>query len=386
MKRRTRIGLRGWMLAAAVGFASPTQAAELRFNDTQAGNQHYINQLNFPTAWGALDRLPARHRVTVAVLDTGFNTQHNDLRGRFMRGFNAVSGGTDVSPVNPHGTAVAGTIGARAGNGRGITGLAPDSRILPVRVSNRSDGSAYVSVMANAIRRAADRGARVINLSYSGVQHEVLNRAARYASRRGAVVFMAAGNEGQLREDWDNHRFLLAIGAVRPDNRIAGFSNRGGFVDFVAPGTNIRTTNESGGYGGWSGTSFASPIAASVAALVYSANPELTPTQVRNILYRSVRDLGEEGFDSTFGHGLIDAGRAVELALKLEGAYDRRRRLWSLDDTPGVAAALSGTATVSSAARVSASSVVPEPGVLMLTLSGAAWIGTRRRRGVCQSF
>lgn len=362
------------LIASALALFSggASDAAVIQFNDARSGSQHYIQQMGFNEAWGTLHELDQRHKVTVAVLDTGFDTSHTDLRRSFTRGLNILDGSTNVDPVNPHGTAVSGTIAARAGNGTGITGLVPDARVLPIRVTNRSDGGAFVSTMANAIRAAADRGARVINLSYSGVQFKAIDDAARYANRRGAVVFMAAGNEGQRHDNWTNYEVVMAVGAVDRRNRLANFSNTGSFVDFVAPGTEILTTRSGGGYQAWDGTSFSSPIAASVAALMISANPELTPGQIRRILRRSAVDLGADGYDANFGHGLIDAGRAVDIASRTFGGYNRRRPGWATNNAPVVYEPLSGVEIIAQS--------VPEPGTGLLALTGCWVLGARRRR------
>jgi MYXO-CTERM domain-containing protein len=295
----------------------------IRFDDPLAQRQYYVGQLRFNEAWNALYQRPTLGAVTVAVLDSGFETGHVDLGANLVAGMNMVDGGGDIGPVNPHGTATSGLPGARSGNGLGISQAAWTAQVLPLRVSNRRDGAAYLSDLASGIRHAADQGARVINVSYGGVQTGILERAARYAYKRGSVTFMAAGNDGQD-HNWANHPHLVAVAAVDENSERAVFSSRGKFVDFAAPGVDVTTLNVGGGYADWSGTSFASPLASSVAALVLMANPDLSPAQVLRILKRTAVDLGEAGRDREYGQGLLDAAAAVALALQTPGKWKPR--------------------------------------------------------------
>ena len=176
-------------------------ADAISFNDPLSHRQFYHDQMRFADAWGRIIGQDRRGKVTVAVLDSGFQTDHPDLNPNLMRGINIVDNSIDIRPVHPHGTATSGILGARSGNGNGISQSALTANVFPIRISNQADGAAHVSDIARGIRFAANNGARVINISYGGVDNRHIARAAKYAYRKGSLVFMAAGNSG-FRTNW----------------------------------------------------------------------------------------------------------------------------------------------------------------------------------------
>jgi hypothetical protein len=141
-----------------------------------------------------------------------------------------------------------------------------------------------------------------------------VSSAASYFQSKGGVVASSAGNEGTFTSAADNPT-ILTVSATDSSDALASWTNTGNYVDLGAPGVGIRTTNRGGGYGSWSGTSFSAPVVAAVAALVISANPALTASQVQDILKQSADDLGPAGWDPGYGWGRVNAGRAVNLAL-----------------------------------------------------------------------
>ncbi|MAE65714.1 MAG: hypothetical protein CMJ18_15705 [Phycisphaeraceae bacterium] len=396
--RRRRIAL---LCLVVVALPSVADGDLLRFDDPLASQQYHHDQMRFGEAWGTIHGLERRGQVTVAVLDSGFETDHDDLGNNLMRGINIIDGSSDVSPVHPHGTGTSGIPGAISGNASGVSQAALTARVLPVRISDRSDGAAYISDIAQAIRFAADAGARIINISYGGVGNRTVAKAARYAYRKGALVFMAAGNSG-LRTRWRNYRHIVAVGSIGSDNVRSNFSTYGRFVDFVAPGEQITTLYTDDDYADWDGTSFSSPIVASVASLVLAANLELSPAQVLRILRKTATRLArtrrgriKRGRDKEYGYGLPDAQAAVEMALATRGRYGRKLRRRGIDpyvenDWSPYAGIVSTTA-----ARASASALVrpqgilrstisarpaPEPGTLMLMLLALVALALRPRR------
>jgi len=339
-----------WLLAVA----TVTTAAPLAFDDPLASEQWHLQQMNFPQAWSAIWAQPQRGQVKIAVLDSGFATTHPDLSINSAAGFNIVDGSSDIDPVHPHGSATAGIIGAQSGNGTGISQTAWTAEVLPIRVTNRPDGAAKVSDIAMAIRYAADHGAKVINASYSGVELKALHKAAKYAYRQGALTFMAAGNEGQHQRKWRNHKRLIAVGSVDQLDHRSGFSNWGRFVDFVAPGDAVLSLDTHDDYALWSGTSFSSPVAASVAALVFVANPDLSPDQVLKIMRDTAVDLGSKGRDNQYGFGRPDAAAAVSLALQTKGKWAKRHAKLGVDRyTPNDWSELTGVISGAASADVS---------------------------------
>jgi thermitase len=282
-------------------------------NDPLVGDQWHHQTLNTFDAWD----FSRGEGVLVAVCDSGFDPEHEDLKSQYeLPGFNTVDNSSDFSDVNLHGTAVAGLISASVNNSGGV-GIAPQSRLLPIRVSNRSDGSAFISDLADCVYYATDRGAKVINVSYSGAESMAIAEAAKYAKDRGSLLVFTAGNENRdISRFPDDPNFLIVGATDRRDNR-SSFSNFGTAVDIVAPGTQVLTTTlttfgNRNRYAPISGTSFASPIVAAAATLVYSVNSNFSNREVQEILLSTTRNVGSE-FE--FGEGLLDISAAVAEAV-----------------------------------------------------------------------
>jgi len=183
-------------------------------------------------------------------------------------------------------------------------------KILPVRITNRADGWAYSSDAAEGISWAADQGAKVINLSYLMGDSSTIDSAAKYARGKGALLFVAAGNDGALITYPDFSSFIL-VGATNSSDLKASWSNYGTAIDIVAPGVSIYTTTPTSTYGSWNGTSFAAPISAGLAALIFSINSSFTPADVEGFIFSTCVDLGVPGEDDLYGKGRIDAASAV---------------------------------------------------------------------------
>jgi hypothetical protein len=272
-------------------------------------NDWGVNLVNAPEAWA---RGYTGQGVVVAVLDTGVDRNHADLAGNIwtnageiandgldndgngyvddVYGWNFANGNNNTLDGNRHGTHVAGTIAA-ANNGFGATGVAYNSRIMPVKVLSDSGSGSYSGV-AQGIRYAVDNGADVINMSLGGGSTDsAVQSALQYASSRGVIVVMAAGNAGAAQPGYPASSATswgLAVGAVDSSNQMASFSNRAGSNSSMryvtAPGVQVYSTLPNGGYGFLSGTSMAAPHVAGVVALMLNANPNLTDAQVRQII------------------------------------------------------------------------------------------------------
>ena len=326
--------------------------------------------INMPSAWQLEPN--AGQGVTVAVLDTGvyrdINTGqwHPDLNANIVPGFDWVSGdldiddqvpnlafgpaGPDDNPADPgdnrgngssfHGTHVAGTIGA-AVNTIGVTGVAYDAGIMPVRVLGKG-GVGSAGDIINAINWVDNNGqprAKIINMSLGGLNpSSLLIDAVNKAVSDGIVIVAAAGNDGSNTPDYpaalDN---VVAVGAVDGAKNLAGYSNYGSWVDLVAPGGDaLRDANGDGradlivstwaddssgvaspGYAGMQGTSMASPHVAGVIAMMdaVAATP-FTYARFQQALIAGelTDDLGAPGRDDLYGYGLIDAAKAVHAA------------------------------------------------------------------------
>lgn len=285
-----------------------------------------LNQLGAEDAWQA----STGAGVVVAVLDTGVDAGHPDLAGRVLPGYDAVkrrAGGT-VDP-NGHGTHVAGSI---AGAGA-ISGMAPDARILPVRVMN-ARGNGNTGDIVAGIVWAVNRGAQVINLSLGSRTADKAEEAAvRWARSRGVIVVAAVGNDGgtkalypaaygdHKRNSGTSRDPVIGVAATHRTGERASFSQRGYAVDVAAPGVRVLSTvpRAKGSYAWESGTSMSAPFVAGTAALLVSRlitdNPRLSPAERATIaigaIRRSSRDLGSGGVDRQYGNGGVDAARAL---------------------------------------------------------------------------
>ena len=316
------------------------QVAPGAVNDPDYGRQWHLPKMGAEAAWNVSDG----EGVIVAVLDTGVNPNHADLSGQVLSGWNTVSNNTDTADIHNHGTWVAGVIAAKVNNFTGGASVAPGAKILPIRITNDPNGYAYFSDMAEGITWAADNGARVANLSFAGAAGSAtIANAASYMMGKGGVVVVAAGNDN-TDYGYMNHASLYVAGATTSSDTRASFSSYGNFVDIAAPGSGIYTTSRSGGYSSVSGTSFASPNTAAVAALVMAANPVLLPTDVLAVLSNSAVDLGTAGWDPSFGYGRVDAQAAAEMAASVETSDTLAPQVGIA--TPGPNAIVSGTVTV----------------------------------------
>jgi subtilisin family serine protease len=309
-------------------------------NDPSYGSQWHLPLMGVPTAWAN----GSGKGVTVAICDTGVNAAHPDLAGQVVNGWNTSANNADTSDIYGHGTKVAGVVAATANNLVGGASVAPAAKILAMRITDSSDGSAYISDMAECVTWAADNGARVANISYSGAAGSAtVWNAGSYMMSKGGLVVVAAANAA-TDPGYDNSPYVFTAAATDSGDNRASYSNYGKFVDIAAPGSSIFTTERGGGYATVSGTSFASPNAAAVAALVLSTNPALQPTDVTAIITSSAKDLGTVGWDAYFGFGRVDAGAAVTMAANV-ATSDRTAPTVAVQ-TPGTGTTVKDLVTV----------------------------------------
>lgn len=340
-----------------VEYAEPNYLRSAQFipNDPLYQKQWHYSMINMPQAWDITMGTPA---VTVAVLDTGALLSHPDLQGQWVDGYDFVSpiesamDGDSIDPDpsdssgNFHGTHVAGTIAALSNNGLGVAGVAPGVRVMPVRVLGGLGGTSYdlqqgvlyAAGLSNSSGTRPARRADIINLSLAGQSpSQSEQNALALARAQGVIVVAAAGNEGT-----DQPRYpaaysgVISVSAVSINTTLASYSNFGNTIDIAAPGGDRSTSthpsqsiastfasrdpnnnNFTAAYAGSIGTSMAAPHVAGVLALMKSVRPKLTPAEVDAFLAtgRLTTDLGPPGLDDSFGHGLIDAHKALKAAL-----------------------------------------------------------------------
>jgi type VII secretion-associated serine protease mycosin len=266
-----------------------------------------------------LRKLGTGRGVTVAVVDTGVDASHPDLQHAVLPGIDLVdAGGDGRTDPNGHGTHVAGII-AGAADGAGMEGLAPDVRILPVRVLGR-DGSGDDAVIAAGILWALRNGAQVINLSLGGIERDpLLADAVDRAVSAGVVVVAAAGNSGASGEVMypAAHPTVLAVAATGPDDKTSLFSTRGDYVDLAAPGSMILSSYPGGQYRYESGTSMAAPFVSAAAAVLLERS--LTASESVARLLASAHDIDDPGTDRASGNGIVDPYAAATTGRPREG-------------------------------------------------------------------
>ncbi len=331
---------------SGVRFAEPDGIVHALFtpNDTYFPLQVNLAKIGAPAAWDNTQGSPS---VTIAIVDSGVDLNHPEFAGRIDTVNDYDFANNDVVAMDDfgHGTHVAGIAAAATNNGQGVAGVAGGCEILPVKVLD-SKGSGTDSNVALGIKWAADRGAKVINLSLGGVGwSSVLADAATYAQARDCVIVAATGNQGS------NSVFypaalpgVIGVGSTAADDTLSSFSNRGPGVDITAPGEDIWSTYPSPAYQRMNGTSMATPHVTGAAALVRTLHPELNRTQVENLLEQTALDLGAPGRDDSFGWGRLRLAEALGSATPPPPAADNNA------DIPGILASkspLTDTLTVS---------------------------------------
>ena len=299
--------------------AAPAEA------DQRRDSQWYLKSLRL----SEVHRTTEGDGVTVAVVDTGVRADHPDLRGAVLKGFSALDSGDGRKDVRGHGTAMAGIIAARGrGDGRGVLGVAPAAKILPVGPATSP------LVVTDAIRWSVQHGARVINLSIGVLDDEEMARAVQEAAAADVVLVAATGNDGEegIKGDYPAaYPDVLAVGATDRAGRAASFSHRGPQLDLVAPGVDITVANgEAGGdYSVVEGTSTSTAIVSGAAALIRSEYPKLSAAEVVRVLESTAADKGAAGRDDTYGYGALD----VVAALRAAGAVNAGAAAPSADPT-----------------------------------------------------
>lgn len=289
-------------------------------------------------AWDITTGSPS---LLIAVLDSGVDFTHPDLRGRLVAGWDFWDNDADPTDTYGHGTAVTGVLGAVTNNGLGIAAVSWRNPVLCVRIGDLETTSGLI---AKGVTYAADRGARAINISSAGPSYSSSEASAvDYAWNKGAVVVAAAGNSGTSTPQYPAALpRVVAVSGV--DDVLVSYSNYGSWIDVCAP-CNSQTTS----LGGWislvGGTSISAPFVTGLFGLVFSVNPALTPQQAVDIVTETATDLGDPGFDIYYGWGKINIYQAVLAASQSVPPADNTAPAVNIT-TPTSGALLSGTTAV----------------------------------------
>ena len=284
------------------------------------GAQWNLENMKVPAAWA---KGQFGDGVTVAVIDSGLygaadGESHEDIDpAKVVSPYNAISGGTNVSDDHGHGTFVAGMIIANTNNSAGIAGIMPNVKLMPIKVSTK-DRDASISDVIKAIEYAVDNGADIINMSLGTNDFsEALKTACDNAVEKGAIIVAAAGNDGSSKPCYPAaYDSVIGVGSLTSDNLLAATSQYGESVYVTAPGAGVVSTdNVSNGYKRSSGTSFASPEAAALAAMAKSIDGTMNQDSFKKLLQDTCTDLGETGHDSLYGYGMLNFEKAANALL-----------------------------------------------------------------------
>ncbi len=280
-------------------------------NDPLLNNQwhHNANRMNSALGWDIHTGGPG---VTVAICDTGVQTSHPDLLLHRKEGYNATTqlwenNGGQIGATGSHGTQTTGCAAANGDNGVGVSGVGWNLSHRMMRVSENGSSSSMEVLTRGARTAVLERGDRVSNVSFSGVNSSAVRTTATVIKNAGGLLVWSAGNNG-ANLNWGDRDAddVIVVGATTSSDNLSGFSAFGRSVDLVAPGSSVFTTTTGSSYGSVSGTSFSAPLTAGLIGLIWSANPSLSPDEVEDILKAGADDLGASGVDNTFGYGRIE--------------------------------------------------------------------------------
>ncbi|EER07813.1 thermitase, putative [Perkinsus marinus ATCC 50983] len=280
----------------------------------------YLEAISIPEAWGILDSTAKRTPVTIAIIDEGIEATHPDLKGTVIKGYNVVDKNDDTRPRGPHGTYMAGIVGAIRNNKIGIAGVLDSVRILPIFDGEVSTYSAIEDAFTYLInKREGDVRVILMTAGSDSTSSQAVTEKIREATAAGMLVVITAGNEHL---DLDKAPYfpcsfsrsptdgVLCVAATYGSNmQLEDKSNFGSAVDIAAPGYDIATTFLEGVYGTTSGTSGAAAIVAGIAGMLYSLEPslevKLTPAYIKSI----IKDTATGGIKGSKGKKTMSFGR-----------------------------------------------------------------------------
>ena len=311
-------------------------------NDERFGDQYHHGMIQTINAWNVTK---GDSEVIVAVTDNEFRIDHEDMQGQWwtnqeeipgnnidddnngyvddVYGWDFIANDNDVSEdTTTHGTHISGIIAAKAGNNLGVVGIAPNVKVMPLRWYGEQ-GRWTSAIVAETYHYAVDHGAKIINTSYNIdilVNDKVYLDAIQYAVSNDVLIFNSAGNNRKKDPARVKLEDIILVCSVKSsswqEDKKSSFSNYGEGIDICAPGDPVLSTvnRKFNKYGSLYGTSMASPVAAAVAALIWSAHPNLSANEVKERLYMGADDIEEknEKYRGMLGHGRVNAFKSVQ--------------------------------------------------------------------------
>lgn len=300
-------------------------------NDKFYDEQYYLAQIKAEAAWAE----EFDQEIIIAILDTGIDYNHPDLRDRVLPGYNILNNKAIALDDNGHGTNIAGIIAARSNNNAGIAGIVPNAKLMPIKVLDAA-GKSDSFYVGQGIRYAADNGANIIVIaSGESVYTPFIAEAAEYAYNLGVLIVAATGNKSIEINYPAALPHVIAVGAVDRNDRYLDYSNYGQQIDVVAPAEGIYTTGLNNTYLATSGTSVAAPQVAALAAILMQKHPELSLKQLADLIRFSSDDVGDFGWDERTGFGRINFENALTMDLEiLRDGYGPNQRSYEAHAFP----------------------------------------------------
>lgn len=265
--------------------------------------------------------------VKIAIIDTGINSHDDISEDKWIYKYNVFNKSSNAEDDIFHGTFVSGIIAADTNNNNGIAGITDKSDLMMFKVFRKkgllSEGD--VAGVISSIKMAVDNGCDVINMSLGTSESnadlagttktpiQLMKEAVDYAEKHGVIIVAAVGNDGNATENFpasfDN---VVGVGSVSNNLEHSDFSNDNNSVFVTAPGENVISTWYKGGYAESYGTSFSAPVVASMAAMAKQVNKDITTLEFMELLKDTSTDLGPEGYDSSYGWGMVNIDKFTE--------------------------------------------------------------------------
>jgi thermitase len=298
-------------------------------NDPRYAEEYGLDKIDAPEGWDAagLGTFPNSGGALVGIVDTGIRATHEDLAGKVAfcaksQGILPILSGSiqegSCADDNGHGSHTSGTITANTNNGKGVAGVAFNSKLAVCKALGGPLGQGSTADVANCIVWAHDKGAKVISMSLGGGDSTTLHNAVQTAwaggGAGGTVLVAAAGNDGDATVNYPaGYAEVVSVAATDSADARASFSNANADVEIAGPGVDVLSTYNSSdtSYTTLSGTSMATPHVAGATAIIWDKYPTATASAIRSKLDAAVDDLGAPGRDSTFGFGRVNVAKAA---------------------------------------------------------------------------